>query len=122
METSSEITAIFNSTVTLSCELYGYLPIGAQPSISWSKVGRDSIFGSTAVTVEGSRQIQNGGSSPRPSLVSNLTIDVVDASVAGLYICSSQGTVGTITLRVEGTQCGGYYIILSELLLQTYYY
>ena len=44
----------------------------------------------TLSTRNGSRQIQNGGISPIPSLVSSLTIDVMDASVhvADMYTCS----------------------------------
>ena len=55
---------------------------------------------------DGSRQIQNGGSTPRPSLVSSLTIDVMDKSVAGEYVCSGPSSVQTIVFNV---QQGGVY-------------
>ena len=51
---------------------------------------------------DGSRQIQNGGSTPRPSLVSSLTIDVTDESVAGEYVCSGPSSFQTIVLNVQG--------------------
>ena len=96
---SNKVSANLNSSVTLSCELYGYLPMDSRPLISWSKVGSDLIFSTT--DGEGSRRIQNGESSPRPSLVSNLTIDVAEESAAGLYICSSVSVVRTIQLVIN---------------------
>ena len=50
----------------------------------------------------GSRQIQNGGPSPGPSLVSSLTIDVMDESVADMYTCSGPSNFETFTLSVLG--------------------
>ena len=52
-------------------------------------------------TGDGSKEIQNGGSMPRASYVSSLTIDVVDNSVGGFYLCTgSEGSVKSITLTV----------------------
>ena len=51
-------------------------------------------------TSAGSRQIQNGGSSPIPSLVSSLTIDVMDDSVADMYTCSGPSNFQTIQLLI----------------------
>ena len=48
----------------------------------------------------GSRQIQNGGSSPGPSVISSLTIDVTDESVAGMYTCSGPSNFQTFQVHV----------------------
>ena len=55
----------------------------------------------TIATSDGSRQIQNGGSTPRPSLVSSLAIDVMDESIAGEYVCSGPSSFQTIVLNVQ---------------------
>ena len=52
-------------------------------------------------TSVGSRQIQNGGSTPGPSLVSSLTIDVMDESVAGMYTCSGPSNFQSFQLVVN---------------------
>ena len=101
-----------NSSVTLSCEIFGYLPRGSQPQITWRTwmggPGTSSMPVSsdnplyTISTSDGSRQIQNGGSTPRPSLVSSLTIDVLDESVAGeYYVCSGPSSFQTIVLNIQ---------------------
>ena len=81
------LVATINSSVTLSCEIYGYLPRGSQPHITW-RMGSVTISSSdplyTIFMSDGSRQIQNGGPTPRPSLVSSLIIDVMDESLAGM--------------------------------------
>ena len=52
-------------------------------------------------TGDGSKEIQNGGSMPRASHISSLTVDVADNSVDGIYLCSgSAGGVKSITLTV----------------------
>ena len=93
-----------NSSVTLSCEIYGYLPRGSQPQITW-RMGAMAISPSnppySISTNDGSRQIQNGGATPRPSLVSSLTIDVMDESVAGIYLCSGPYFFESIQLDVQ---------------------
>ena len=106
---STPVVTTINSSVTLSCEIYGYLPRGSQPQITW-RMGAMAISPSnpwppySISTSDGSRQIQNGGSTPRPSLVSSLTIDVMDESVAGVYLCSGPFSFQTIQLGVqEGT-------------------
>ena len=55
----------------------------------------------TIATSDGSRQIQSGGSTPRPSLVSSLIIDVIDESVAGEYVCSGPSSSQTIVLNIQ---------------------
>ena len=99
------IVTTVNSSVTLSCEVYGYLPSGSQRQINWRRMNGGSISSSnppyTLSTRNGSRQIQNGGISPIPSLVSSLTIDVMDASVADMYTCSGPSNFGTIQLDVS---------------------
>ena len=52
-------------------------------------------------TSAGSRQIQNGGSTPGPSLVSSLTVDVMDESVDGMYTCSGPSNFQTFQLHVN---------------------
>ena len=100
-----------NSSVTLSCEIFGYLPRGSQPQITWRTrmggPGTSSMPVSssnplyTIATSNGSRQIQNGGSTPHPSLVSSLTIDVIDESVAGEYVCMGPSSSQTIVLNIQ---------------------
>ena len=58
-------------------------------------------------TRDGSKEIQNGGSSPRASYVSSLIINVADNSVGGIYLCSgSEGSVKSIALTVTVTTSG----------------
>ena len=101
-----------NSSVILSCEVYGYLPRGSQRQINWRRTNGGSISSSippyTLSTSNGSRQIQNGGISPIPSLVSSLTIDVMDASVADMYTCSSPSDFETIQLIMDVDKEGMY--------------
>ncbi len=100
------MVATTDSSVTLSCEIYGYLPRGSQPQITWRRINGETISSSsppyTLSMSDGPRQIQNGGDSPRPSYVSSLTIDVMDKSVADNYTCSSLSSFQTIQLVVEG--------------------
>ena len=99
------IVTTVNSSVTLSCEVYGYLPSGSQRQINWRRTNGGSISSSsppyTLSTRNGSRQIQNGGILPISSLVSSLTIDVMDTSVADMYTCSGPSNFGTIQLIVN---------------------
>ena len=55
----------------------------------------------TITTSAGSKQVQNGGSTPVPSLVSSLTIDVMDESVASMYTCSGPSNFQTFQLLVN---------------------
>ena len=101
------MTTSINSSVTLACELYGYLPSGAEPEILWQTLNPSTTISSsdswyTISSTSESRQIQNGGSSPRPSFISSLTIDVMDDSVEGTYLCSSTPYFQTLELVVEG--------------------
>ena len=102
------VRAQTNSSVTLSCEIYGYLPYGDQPQISWQKLPNMLITSNgplyTISSTSGSKQIQNGSSTPGPSFISSLIINVVDETVAGTYICSSSDTpIQTIVLTVPLT-------------------
>ncbi len=90
---NTPVVATMNSSVTLSCEIYGYLSRRSQGSlIIWRRINGQTISSNsppyTLSTSIGSRQIQDGGDSPRSSYVSSLTIDVMDTSVADTYICS----------------------------------
>ena len=88
-------------SATLSCELYGYLP-EQLPTIVWNFGGDqltdDSVF--TIMTQNGSRMIQNGGTTPRPSVRSVLIINRPNTTHEGTYICSASGTVSTVDLQV----------------------
>ena len=112
------IVTTVNSSVTLSCEVYGYLPSGSQRQINWQRTNGESISNSnppyTLSTSNGSRQIQNGGISPIPSLVSSLTIDVMDTSVADMYTCSGPSNFGTIQLTVNDDGGGMYMYIYNK--------
>ena len=104
---STPVVTTTNSSVTLSCEIFGYLLRDSQPHITW-RIDGVMILPShpsySISTSDGSRQIQNGGSTPRPSLVSSLTIDVTDKSVAGIYVCLGPSFIRRIKLDVqEGT-------------------
>ena len=91
--------------MTLACELYGYLPSGAEPEILWKTLAPPTTISSsdlqyTISSSSGSRLIQNGGSSSRSSFISSLTIDVMDDSVEGTYLCSSTPYFQTLQLLV----------------------
>ena len=102
------LTSSPNTTVTtnhpsaaLSCELYGYLN-RSLPTIVWTFGGdqltNNSVF--TITTQDGNRMIQNGGTTPRPSVRSNLTINRPMTTHEGTYICSAGGDSRNITLQV----------------------
>ena len=88
-------------SATLSCELYGYLP-EQLPTIVWNFGGDqltdDSVF--TITTEDGSRMIQNSGTTPQPSVRSLLTINRPNTTHEGTYICSVSGRVSTVDLQV----------------------
>ena len=104
---SSQVTVTSDDpSATLSCELYGYLNINSLPTIVWTfgndQLTDDSVF--TITTEDGNRMIQNGGTTPRSSVRSLLTINSPNTSHEGTYICSSSGRVSTVYLQVvEGT-------------------
>ena len=117
---NSTVDASMNSLVTLSCEVYGYLPRLSQPQITWRRMNGGTIGNSTPYTIttsNGSRQIQNGGPSPIPSRVSSLTIDVMDDSVAGMYTCSGPSNFQTIQLLVD-SETGKF----NSIHTNTHYY
>ena len=108
------VTTQTNSSVNLSCEIYGYLADGAEPHISWQKLQSMALISTNPLymisSTNGSKQIQNGGSTPGPSFVSSLTIDVVDETVAGTYLCSSTATGATIpSITLTVTPIGRLY-------------
>ena len=104
---SSRVTVTSDDPfATLRCELYGYLNNNSLPPIVWTFGGDqlrdDSVF--IITTEDGSRRIQNGGSTPRPSVRSVLTINSPNTTHEGTYNCSSSGRVSTVDLQVvEGT-------------------
>ena len=93
---------------TLSCELYGYHP-EQLPTTVWNFGGdnltNDSVY--TITTEDGSRMIQNGGNTPRPSVRSVLTINRPNTTHMGTYFCSAGDRTSTIHFQVvEGRmQC-----------------
>ena len=103
MLASSPITTVTTNhpSTTLSCELYGYLP-EQLPTIVWNFGGDqltdDSVF--TITTEDGNRMIQNGGTTPRPSVRSVLTINRPNTTHEGTYICSADGDSRSIILWV----------------------
>ena len=88
-------------SATLSCELYGYLT-NSLPTIVWNfrsaQLTDDSVF--TITTEDGGRMIQNGGTTPRPSVRSLLTINRPMTTHEGTYICSADGDSRSIILWV----------------------
>ena len=88
-------------SATLNCELYGYLT-NSLPPIVWTFGGNqltdDSVF--TITTEDGSRMIQNGGNTPRPSVRSILTINRPNMTHEGAYFCSASGRTSRIDLQV----------------------
>ena len=82
-------------SATLRCHLYGYLPPGEPPSISWFLDNFDAILTNdatyTIATEVGDRLIQNGGSQTRPSLISALSINLINSpvSTSRSYFCQS---------------------------------
>ena len=99
---SSRVTVTSDDpSATLSCELYGYLN-SSLPTIVWTFGGDqltdDSVF--TIMTEDGSRRIQNGGTTPRPSVRSVLTINRPMTTHEGIYICSASGRISTVDLQV----------------------
>jgi len=95
---------IGDSSATLSCEVYGYL-MRQSPTVTWNfgsdVVMNDSVFNITVQ--DGSHMIQNGGDTPQPSMRSVLTINHLNQTHEGSYICSVNGALGTIIL--EGISC-----------------
>ena len=100
---SSRVTVTSDDpSATLRCELYGYLNNNSLPPIVWT-FGSDNLTGDSVFTItteDGSRRIQNGGSTPRPSVRSVLTINRPNTTHEGTYICSSSGRVSTVDLQV----------------------
>ena len=101
LASSPNTTVTTDSSATLSCELYGYLP-EQLPTIVWTFGGDqltdDSVF--TITTQDGNRMIQNGGTTPRSSVRSVLTINRPMTTHEGTYICSADGDSRSIILWV----------------------
>jgi len=96
--------AIGDPSVSLTCELYGYL-MRQPPTITWN-FGSDALINDSVFTItvqDGSHMIQNGGDTPRPSMKSVLTINCPNRTHEGPYSCSGSGALRTITLEeIEG--------------------
>ena len=82
---------------------YGYFP-PELPEIVWRLIaaGEDSIdLSDQATLLEGSRFIQNGGESPIPSVISELTISNISNSDEGAYTCHSFQEVEVLLFQVR---------------------
>ena len=102
----ASVTAELLDYVTMACEIYGYFP-PELPEIVWRFVaaGEDSIdLSDQATLLEGSRFIQNGGESPIPSVISELTISNISNSDEGTYTCHSFQEVEVFTLTIISGQ------------------
>ena len=92
-EVNSEVTVTANDVnATLRCHLYGYLPPG-EPSITWF-FDNEMLFNDAVYTITnevGDRLIQNGGSQTRPSLLSALSINLLNSPVRSdrFFFCQS---------------------------------
>ena len=81
-------------SATLRCHLYGYLPPGV-PSISWFlDLSDDMLTNDATYTIAnevGDRLIQNGESQTRPSVLSVLSINLINSPVSSIqsYFCQS---------------------------------
>lgn len=86
-----------NRSVSLACELYGY--VDGALNITWqlAVVTTESVY--TITEDIGGHMIQNGGDSPRPSVKSSLTIELLLHSQAGIYTCLGGGMNKTIILE-----------------------
>ena len=114
---SSNTTATTDSSTTLSCELYGYLP-EQLPTIVWTFDGNqltdDSVF--TITTEDGNHTIQNGSNTPRPSVRSVLTINRPRTTHEGTYVCSVDGDSRNINLQVIEGELQGIIRVQSRIL------
>ena len=99
----ASVIAELLDNVTVACEIYGYFP-PELPEIVWRFVatgGGDFIdLSDQATLLEGSRFIQNGGESPIPSVISELTISSISNSDGGTYTCHSFQEVEVFTLTI----------------------
>ena len=95
---------IKGESVTLSCEIYGYL--SSSPDIAWTLANTDTVLSNdssyTITTRDGNRLIQNGGLFPSPSLISDLTFSYNTSQPIQIYICTFLSTPEVFTLRLTG--------------------
>ncbi len=96
------MTGVVNESVSLSCELYGYVNDGV--GITWQfgnnveQMMNDSVY--TITKKSGDHMIQNGEDSPRPSVRSFLTIEMLTSNETGTYICSGGGKSQILNLDI----------------------
>ena len=95
---------IRGESVTLSCEIYGYL--SSSPDIAWTLANTDTVLSNdssyTITTRDGNRLIQNGGLFPNPSFISDLTFSYNTSQPIQTYICTFLSTPRVFTLRLTG--------------------
>ena len=110
--TSGTVNARLNEEVALSCEMYGYFDVNL-PEITWH-YGDDTgpvDLNSTLYdiinisTSDGDRFIQNGGSTPRPSVISTLRIVIRDSSAFGVYSCQIESASSFFQLNLIIGEC-----------------
>ena len=88
-------------SVTLSCEIYGYL--SSSPDITWTLnpdivLSNDSTY--TITTRDGNRLIQNGELFPSPSFISDLTFTHNTSQLIQIYTCAFLTTRKMFTLTL----------------------
>lgn len=89
----------FGHGLTLTCEFSGYLPKN-EYTVVWDHEGKSISQDHPKYSISnrsGTKDLsQDGGSTPSPSLISNLTISTVDQADTGIYGCRIVGSVGCI--------------------------
>ena len=95
-------SVIRGESVTLSCEIDGYL--SSSPDITWTLVNPDTVLSNdstyTITTRDGNRLIQNGGLFPIPSFISDLTFTHNTSQPIQIYTCAFLTTQKIFTLTL----------------------
>ena len=95
-------SVIKGESVTLSCEIYGYL--SSSSDITWTLVNPDTVLSSdstyTITTRDGNRLIQNGGLFPISSFISDLTFTHNTSQLIQIYTCAFLTTQKIFTLTL----------------------
>ena len=93
---------IRGESVTLSCEIYGYL--SSSPDMTWTLANTNTVLSNdstyTITTRDGNRLIQNGGLFPSPSFISDLTFSYNTSQPIQIYTCTFLSIPRVFTLRL----------------------
>ncbi len=104
-----QVTAGDDSAV-LRCILYGYFPTMTSLSITW-RVGNNELSNDLVYTItseQGDRFIQNGGTSPIPSVTSTLTVNLASVPLntgPRMYTCVSSQTNNVLFQTITLSEC-----------------